>query len=108
MSGADWVIGWSTALAVLGVPAVAAVASYEHAYDLVSGLGETGWTARDAGLSAPQGAGSHVGAVAPRFGHRGDARSQQVHGLGYGPVGAAVAGCRCADGSDRASMRSSK
>jgi hypothetical protein len=31
---------------VLGVAAVAAVASYEHAYDLVRGHGETGWTAR--------------------------------------------------------------
>src|SRR5690348_5835341 len=46
MSGADWVIKWSTALAVLGVAAVAAVASYEHAYDLVRVHGESGWTAR--------------------------------------------------------------
>jgi uncharacterized protein DUF2637 len=46
MSGADWVIRWSTALAVLGVAAVASVASYEHAYDLVRAHGETGWTAR--------------------------------------------------------------
>jgi hypothetical protein len=35
MSGADRVIRRSTALAVLGVAAVAAVASCEHAYDLV-------------------------------------------------------------------------
>jgi hypothetical protein len=46
MSGADRVIRWSTAVAVLGVAAVAAVASYEHAYDLVRAHGETGWTAR--------------------------------------------------------------
>ena len=46
MSGGDRVIRWSTALAVLGVAAVAAVASYEHAYDLVRAHGETGWTAR--------------------------------------------------------------
>src|SRR5215471_13765631 len=46
MSGADRVIKWSTALAVLGVAAVAAVASYEHAYDLVRAHGESGWTAR--------------------------------------------------------------
>jgi hypothetical protein len=46
MSGADRVIRWSTALAVLGVAAIAAVASYEHAYDLVRAHGETGWTAR--------------------------------------------------------------
>ena len=30
--GGDWVIGWSTAAAVVGA---AAVASYEHAYALV-------------------------------------------------------------------------
>jgi hypothetical protein len=46
MIGADRVIRWSTALAVLGVAAVAAVASYEHAYDLVRAHGESGWTAR--------------------------------------------------------------
>jgi hypothetical protein len=46
MSTADGVIRWSTALAVLGVAAVAAVASYEHAHDLVRAHGETGWTAR--------------------------------------------------------------
>jgi malonyl CoA-acyl carrier protein transacylase len=39
MSGADRVIRWSTAFAVLGVAAVAAVASYEHAYDLVRARG---------------------------------------------------------------------
>jgi hypothetical protein len=42
----DRVIRWSTALAVLGVAAVAAVASYEHANDLVWAHGESGWTAR--------------------------------------------------------------
>jgi Protein of unknown function (DUF2637) len=45
MSSADPVIRWSTAVAVLGVAAVAAVASYEHAYDLVRAHGESGWTA---------------------------------------------------------------
>jgi hypothetical protein len=40
------VIQWSTALAVLGVAGVAAVASYEHAYGLVRAHGEAGWTAR--------------------------------------------------------------
>jgi hypothetical protein len=34
MNTADLVIRWSTSLAVLGVAAVAAVVSYEHAYDL--------------------------------------------------------------------------
>src|ERR1700685_3488284 len=46
MIATDRVIRWSTALAVLGVAAVAAVASYEHAYDLVRAHGESGWTAR--------------------------------------------------------------
>jgi uncharacterized protein DUF2637 len=45
MSGGDRVIRWSTAFAVLGVAAVAAVASYEHAYDFVRAHGEAGWTA---------------------------------------------------------------
>jgi hypothetical protein len=36
---ADRIIRWSTALAVLGVAVVAAVASYEHAYDLVRAHG---------------------------------------------------------------------
>src|ERR1700755_80510 len=46
MTGADRIIRWSTALAVVGVAAVAAVASYEHAYDLVRAHGEAGWAAR--------------------------------------------------------------
>ena len=40
------IIKWSTALAVLGVAAVAAVASYEDAYELVRAHGESGRTAR--------------------------------------------------------------
>ena len=43
MTGADRVIRWTTAGVVVGV---AAVASDEHAYDLVRAHGETGWTAR--------------------------------------------------------------
>jgi len=35
MTVVDGVIRWTTVGAVLGVAAVAAVASYEHAYDLV-------------------------------------------------------------------------
>ena len=46
MRGGDRIIQWSTAGAVLGVAAVAAVASYEHAYDLVRANGEASWTAR--------------------------------------------------------------
>ncbi len=43
---ADRGIRWTTAAAVIGVAAVAAVASYEHAYALVRAHGEAGWTAR--------------------------------------------------------------
>jgi hypothetical protein len=43
MNAADRVIRWSTALAVLGVAAIAAVASYEHASALVWAHGESGW-----------------------------------------------------------------
>jgi hypothetical protein len=46
MTKTDRVIRWTTAGAVIGVAAVAAVASYEHAYAVVRGHGETGWTAR--------------------------------------------------------------
>jgi hypothetical protein len=37
MTAADRVIRWSTALAVIGVAAVAAVVSHEHASALVQG-----------------------------------------------------------------------
>jgi len=77
---------------VLGVAAVAAVASYEHAYALVRVHGEAGWTGRLVPLtvdgliyassmvmldsarrktSAPA-----LAALAPRPGHRSDARRQ--------------------------------
>jgi hypothetical protein len=46
VDGADRVIKWPTAGAVLGVAAVASVATYEHAYALVQAHGETGWTGR--------------------------------------------------------------
>ena len=46
MTAADRIIRWSTALAVIGVAAVAAVVSYEHASGLVRAHGESGWTGR--------------------------------------------------------------
>ena len=46
MTPADRIIRWTTAIAVIGVAAVAAVVSYEHSEDLVRAHGETGWTAR--------------------------------------------------------------
>jgi hypothetical protein len=45
MTGTDRTIRWSAALTVVGVAAVAAVVSYEHASALVRAHGETGWTA---------------------------------------------------------------
>jgi hypothetical protein len=46
VTGADRVIRWTTAGAVVGVAAVAAVASYERAYALVRAHDEAGWAAR--------------------------------------------------------------
>jgi hypothetical protein len=46
MTSTGEIIRWSTAGAVVGVAAVAAVASYEHAYALVRAHGETGWIGR--------------------------------------------------------------
>ena len=46
MTAADRVIRGTTALAVVGVAAVAALASYEHASALVRQHGESGWIER--------------------------------------------------------------
>src|ERR1700749_3052493 len=46
MIAADRIIRWATALTVLGVAAVAAVVSYEHARALVRAHGESGWSGR--------------------------------------------------------------
>ena len=46
VTAGEHVIKWSTAGTVVGVAAVAAVASYEHAYALVQAYGEAGWTGR--------------------------------------------------------------
>src|SRR6516225_2519096 len=104
---AGQIIRWSTAGAVAGVAAVAAVASYEHAYALVRAHGESGWTARmvpftvdgliyassmvmldSARRKAP------VPALARWLLGLGIATTlaaNVAHGLGHGPVGAAVA-----------------
>jgi Protein of unknown function (DUF2637) len=98
MSGGDRVTRWSTPFAVLGVAAVAAVASYQHAYDLVRAHGESGWTARlvpltvdgliyassivmldSARRKTPV---PRVGALAARPGYRGDRRGQRRARLG--------------------------
>ena len=92
MTAADRVIRWTTAGAVVGVAAVAAVVSYEPAYALVRAHGEAEWTGRLAPLtvdglihassmvmldSAAEGAGSTAGAVAARPGDRSDTRGQR-------------------------------
>jgi Protein of unknown function (DUF2637) len=107
MSGGDRVIRWSTALAVLGVAAVAAVASYEHAYDLVRAHGEAGWTARLVPLTVDGliYASSMVMLDSARRTTRVPALARWLlgvgiaatlaanvaHGLGHGLIGAAVA-----------------
>jgi hypothetical protein len=106
MTGADKTIRWSTAAAVIGVAVVAAVVSYEHAYALVHAHGEAGWTARLIPLTVDGliGASSMVMLDSARRGVRVPALARWLlglgiaatlaanvaHGLGHGPVGAAV------------------
>jgi hypothetical protein len=107
VNAADQVIRWSTAGAVVGVAAVAAVASYEHAYDLVAAHGEAGWTARLVPLTVDglvyassmvmldsARRGMPVPALARwllGLGIAATLAANVAHGLGHGPVGAAVA-----------------
>lgn len=107
MSNGDRVIGCSTAIAVLGVAAVAAVASYEHAYDLVRAHGEAGWTAHMFPLTVDGlvYASSMVMLDSARSNARVPALSRWLlgmgiaatlaanvaHGLGHGLIGAALA-----------------
>ena len=103
---ADRVIRWMTALAVVGV-AVAAVASYEHAYALVRVHGEAGWTGRLVPLTLDGliYASSMVMLDSARrkapvpglarwllgLGLTATLAANVAHSLGHGPVGAAVA-----------------
>jgi hypothetical protein len=107
MTSTDLVIRWSTAGAVVGVAAVAAVASYEHVYDLVRMHGESGWTARLVPLTVDGliYASSMVMLDSVRrrapvpalarwllgLGVAATLAANVAHGLGHGPVGAAVA-----------------
>jgi hypothetical protein len=107
MMTADRVIRWTTAGAVLGVAAVAAVASYEHAYDLVRMHGESGWTARMVPLTVDGliYASSMVMFDSARrktpvpilarwllgLGIAATLAANVAHGLGHGLIGAAVA-----------------
>ena len=107
MTGTDRVIRWSTAGVVVGVAAVAAVASYEHAYDLVRMHGESGWTARLVPLTVDGliYASSMVMLDSARrktpvpalarwllgLGVAATLAANVAHGLGHGLIGAAVA-----------------
>jgi hypothetical protein len=106
MVGTGKAIRWSTAAAVIGVAVVAAVVSYEHAYALVHAHGETGWTAHLIPLTVDGliWASSMVmldsarrGVAVPSLarwllglGIAATLAANVAHGLGHGPVGAAV------------------
>ena len=97
----------TTALVVLGVAVVAAIVSYEHAYELVRAHGENGWTARPVPLTVDgliysssmvmlQSARRHVRVPALArwllaLGIVATLTANVTHGLGHGPFGAAVA-----------------
>jgi hypothetical protein len=107
MTSTDCVIRWSTAGAVVGVAAIAAVASYEHAYALVRAHGEVGWTGRLVPLTVDGliYASSMVMLDSARrkapvpalarwllgLGIAATLAAKVAHGLGHGPIGAAVA-----------------
>ncbi|HEX3962471.1 MAG TPA: DUF2637 domain-containing protein [Trebonia sp.] len=107
MISADRVIRWTTAGAVLSVAAVAAVASYEHAYALVRIHGEAGWTGRLVPLTVDGliYASSMVMLDSARrkspvpalarwllgLGIAATLAANVTHGLGHGPIGASVA-----------------
>src|ERR1700751_2940262 len=101
---ADRVIRWTTAGVMVGV---AGVASYEHAYALVQAHGEAGWTGRLVPLTVDGliYASSMVMLDSARrkvpvpalvrclvgLGIAATLAANVAHGLGHGPVGAAVA-----------------
>ena len=107
ISSADRIIRWTTALAVVSVAAVAAVVSFEHASALVRAHGETGWTARLIPLTVDGliYASSMVMLDSARrdlpvpalarwllgLGIAATLSANVAHGLGHGPIGAAVA-----------------
>jgi Protein of unknown function (DUF2637) len=106
MTGTDKAIRWSTAATVIGVAVVAAVVSYKHAHALVRAHGETGWTAHLIPLTVDGliWASSMVmldsarrGVPVPSLarwllglGIAATLAANVAHGLGHGPVGAAV------------------
>jgi Protein of unknown function (DUF2637) len=105
VTAAEHVIRWSTAGVVVGVVAVAAVASYEHAYALVRAHGELGRTGRLVPVDGLIYASSMVMLDSARrktpvpvlarwllgLGVAATLAANVAHGLGHGPVGAMVA-----------------
>jgi hypothetical protein len=107
MTSTGQIIRWSTAGAVAGVAAVAAVASCEHACALVRAHGETGWIGRLVPLTVDglidassmvllDSARREVPVPAlarwlPGLGIAATLAASVARGLGHGPVGAAVA-----------------
>jgi hypothetical protein len=102
----DRLIRLTTAIAVLMVAGVAAVISYQHAYELVTTHGETGFTARLLPFTVDGliWAASMVALDASRRNHSvprlalwslaagivATVGANLAHGLGHGPVGALV------------------
>jgi hypothetical protein len=102
----DWLIRITTAIAVLAVAGVAAIISYQHAYELVTSHGETGITAHLLPLTVDGliWAASMVVLDASRRNHPvprlalwslgsgivATVGANLAHGLGRGPVGALV------------------
>jgi hypothetical protein len=102
----DRVIRATTALAVIGVAAVAAVISYRHAYELVSSHGESGTTARLVPLTVDGliwaasmvvlDANRRTRRVPPLAGWSlgvgivATVGANLAHGIGHGPIGALV------------------
>jgi hypothetical protein len=105
MMAADPIIRWSTAGAVIGVAAVAAVASYEHTYDLVRAHGEVGARLVPLTVDGLIHASSMVMLDSARrkapvpglarwllgLGIAATLAANVAHGLGHGLIGAAVA-----------------
>ena len=102
----DRLIRITTALAVVAVAVVAAIISYQHAYELVRSHGESGVTARllpftvdgliwAASIVVPDAsrrsqARTTAGRVEPGAGIVATVGANLAHGVGHGPVGALV------------------
>jgi hypothetical protein len=100
---ADRVIRWTTALAGVGVAAVAAVPSYEHAYALVRAHCEAGWMGRMVPLTVDGliHAGSMVMLDSARRGTRVPVLARWLLGLGI----AATLAAKVAPGLGHAPVR---